>query len=626
MTEWGERVTPANAWRDYPRPQMVRGNWTCLNGEWDYAVQSVTNAFARPTAWSGKIIVPFAIESSLSGVGRDLEPDEFLWYRRTIRVTKRSGVRTLLHFDSIDFRAQAFLGHEEIGLPHESLNEPWIVDITDTAKDGENELTVCVWDPTETGAFGSTGKQTLDPQSCFYHRCSGIIGSVWTEEVPDDYVVSYRVTPDVSSGRVVFRAEVSRHGGGEVCVSVKRGGKTVAMGRGLPGRDIPIDMPAGYALWSPESPELYDFEMAFAQDRIRGYFGMRQLERKRDAKGVWRFFLNGKPYFILGTLDQGWWPDGLLTPPSEEAMAFDIRTLKSFGFNTLRKHIKVEPLRYYALCDRLGMLVIQDMPSDIPSGRNNRPWIGGHEDTVRYGFFRRDWKRVMDHLHNVPSIVMWNPYNEGWGQPRQMLTHVTLDWTKGYDPSRLVNGPSGWNDGEGGIVRGDPAKNDWNGPRALTKHLPADICEAGDTVDLHHYPDPVMPEANDRRISFLGEFGGITYVVPGAEWTGDRDKSRIFQYTKEPTPQAAEDRYGKMMDMLAGFVGKGLSGSIYTQTTDVEREMNGFITYDRRTVKFDPARIRAAHDRVFAAFASVSTGCRMEEGALKTSDAGRKGY
>ena len=592
----------------YPRPQMVRDNWTCLNGEWDYTVTSVTNAFARPTSWTGRITVPFAIESKLSGVGRDLEPDDFLWYHRTIRVTKRPGYRTLIHFDSVDFRAQAFLGHDEIDLPHESMNEPWTVDITDTAREGDNELTVLVWDPTETGAFGSTGKQTLDPQSCFYHRCSGILGSVWTEEVPDDYIVSYRVRPDIHGGQAVFRAEVSRHGGGEVTVEVRDGGRVVASGRGLPGRDIVVRMPAGYRMWSPESPALYDFTMTFARDRIDGYFAMRQLEKKRDAKGFWRFFLNGSPYYILGTLDQGWWPDGLLTPPSEAAMEFDLRTLKEFGFNALRKHIKVEPLRYYAICDRIGLLVLQDMPSDIPSGRNGRPWVGGHEDTVRYGFYRRDWKRVIDHLYNVPSIVMWVPYNEGWGQPRQMLTHVTLDWTKAYDPTRLVDGPSGWNDLEGGVYRGDVAKNDWQYGRAESKHLPADACEAGDVVDRHRYPNPEMPAANDRRISFIGEFGGITYIVPGKEWKNDPVGRKQFKYTQEPSPEAAETRYGQMMDMLCEYVGKGLSGSIYTQTTDVEREMNGFISYDRKAVKFDPNRIRESHRRVFESFRKAVSG------------------
>ena len=589
-------------WDLYPRPQMVRANWTCLNGEWDYAVTAISNTFVRPTSWQGKITVPFAIESKLSGVGRDLAPDEFLWYRRTIDVSKKPGVRTLLHFDSVDFRAQAFLGHDELDVPHESMNVPWVIDITDKAKEGANELTVLVWDPTETGAFGSTGKQILDPSSCFYHRCSGILGSVWTEEVPEDYVVSYRVTPDIHAGTVTFKVDVSRPGAALVEIEVLKDGHAIdsVKGKGLPGRDIVVKMPEGFACWSPESPALYGFRMRYGTDAIEGYFAMRSLEKRRDENGVWRFFLNGKPYYVMGTLDQGWWPDGLLTPPSEAAMEFDIRTLKEMGFNTLRKHIKVEPLRYYSVCDKLGLIVLQDMPSDVPRERHGMKGIGGREDTVRYGFYRRDLKRVIDHLYNVPAILMWIPYNEGWGQPRALLTHMTLDWVKGYDPSRLVNGPSGWNDSEGGQVLGNPLNNDWRGKRAQTAHRPAGECEAADVVDSHHYPDPILFEANDRRISFVGEFGGITYIVPGKEWTGDTKKQHT--YTKENSVAAAEARYGKMMDMLADFVGKGLGGSIYTQTTDVEREMNGLITYDRMTVKFDKAHIRAFHQKVFDAF------------------------
>ena len=594
-----ESGVAAVPWNLYPRPQMVRANWTCLNGEWDYAVTAVSNTVDRPTVWQGKITVPFAIESKLSGVGRDLEPDEFLWYHRTVNISKKPGMRTLLHFDSVDFRAQAFLGHDELDVPHESMNVPWVIDITDKAKDGENELTVLVWDPTESGAFGSTGKQIRDPEKCFYHRCSGILGSVWTEEVPEDHIVSYRVTPDIHAGTARFRVEASRFSSEPVEIEVRQAGRTVAATKGLPGRDLSVKMPEGFALWSPESPVLYDLRIRYGTDVVDGYFAMRALEKGRDANGTLRFFLNGKPYYILGTLDQGWWPDGLLTPPSEEAMAFDIRTLKEFGFNTMRKHIKVEPLRYYALCDRMGLIVLQDMPCDVPRERHGVKGIGMHVDTVRYGFYRRDLKRVMDHLHNVPSILMWIPYNEGWGQPRALLTHMTLDWVKGYDPSRLVNGPSGWNDFEGGQIRGNPLNNDWRGVRTRTAHLPADVCEAADVVDSHHYPEPIFFEANDRRISFVGEFGGITYIVPGKEWTGD---TKQFVYTTEPTPEAAEARYGKMMEMLVGFIDQGLGGSIYTQTTDVEREMNGLITYDRTTVKFNKARIRAFHDKIFEAF------------------------
>lgn len=599
---WGAALASEIPLSDYPRPQMVRGNWTCLNGQWDYAVTSISNTFARPTAFDGRITVPFAIESKLSGVERLLEKDELLWYRRTIRVSKRPGVRTILHFDSIDFRGQAFLGHDELDVPHESANVPWIIDITDRAKDGENELTVLVWDPTEYGLFNSTGKQSSDPKGCFYRRCSGILGTVWTEEVPDRHVVSYRVTPNLEDGTAVFTADVSRHGGGLVSVEVTRNGAAVAAAQGLPGEPIAVKMPDGYATWSPESPALYDFTMRYAEDRVDGYFAMRSVGKAKDAKGVLRFTLNGKPYYFLGTLDQGWWKDGLLTPPSKEAMAFDIRSLKAMGFNTLRKHIKVESPLYYSLCDRLGIVVLQDMPSSAPHDHLG-PGLGHGEDTDRYGFFRRDYKRMIDHLYNVPSIAMWVSFNEAWGQPRALQTHVTLDWVRAYDPSRLVDGPSSCNDYEGGSYLGDRLSNDWDTRkfrRIETEHLPEGVCEAGDAVDCHYYPEPRMFPANGRRVSFLGEFGGISYVMPGKEWTGDAKK---FAYVAEKTPAAFEARYDKYMGMVADLVGKGLSGSIYTQTSDIEREMNGLLPYDRSCVKFDVGAIRRSNERILKAFA-----------------------
>ena len=354
MTEWGEKITPENAWREYPRPQMVRDNWVNLNGEWDYAITSVTNTPGRPEKWDGKILVPFALESALSGVGKLLEPDQFLWYTRKIQVEKRGGERILLHFGAVDFRTMVFIGHKEVtDVPHEGGQNPFTLDITDYVVDGENDLTVCVWDPTEN-FVNSRGKQSFVPKGCFYTRVSGIWQTVWMETVPAQHIEGYKVVADIDKGTVAFDFAVSGLGDGEVEVTVfDAEGREVADEEADLGERLTVEMPKGFRLWSPEDPYLYTFTAKCGKDEIRGYFGMRKFEKRKDANGVLRFFLNDKPFYVMATLDQGWWPDGLLTPPSEEAMAFDIQTLKDCGFNTMRKHIKVEPLRYYYLCDKM---------------------------------------------------------------------------------------------------------------------------------------------------------------------------------------------------------------------------------------------------------------------------------
>ena len=591
MTVWGEKVTSENCWREYPRPQMVRANWTCLNGDWDYAVTSVTNTPGRPAKWDGRIRVPFAVESRLSGVGRLLEPDEFLWYTRTIDCSPKRGEQILLHFDGVDFRTMVFIGHREVtDVPHAGGQEPFTLDITDFVSPGSNELTVCVWDPTERHV-NSRGKQSLKPRGCFYTRCSGIWQSVWMETVPETYVADYNVVPDIDAGTVRFAFDTVGPGRDEpIRIEVfGADGAKVAEASGNAQDGATVRMPEGFRMWSPEEPNLYAFRTTFGKDAFDGYFAMRKFSKGRDAKGLLRFMLNNRPYYAMGTLDQGWWPDGLLTPPSEEAMAFDIRTLKDCGFNMMRKHIKVEPRRYYALCDRVGILVWQDLPSSadltdrIAQGPLDARTVFG------YGFQRNELKAMIDNLRKTPSLVMWIPYNEGWSQPGQFLTHSTLDWVRRYDPSRLVSGPSGWMDFEGGYrAHGQPA---W------TQHRPADMCEAADTVDMHFYRGPGMPVANARRISLLGEFGGLGHPVSNHLWKA----SNAWGYgglEDTATREGLQSAYCGLMDKLAGFAAEGLGGSVYTQTTDVEIEINGLMTYDRKVLKFDPAVLREAHRKV----------------------------
>ena len=594
MTEWGERVAPETAWREYPRPQLARaGEWTCLNGLWDYAVVPAATAAGRPEKWDGKILVPFAVESPLSGVGRLLEPDEFLWYTRKIQVKKTPGRRNILNFESVDFRAQVFIGHREVTVPHESLNVPFSVDVTDYVEDGENELSVCVWDPTDAGPYGATAKQYIKPRTCFYTRASGILGTVWLESVPETYVTDLAVTPDLAAGKVSFRVKSSTWREQKVKVEVMDGGKAVASAEGFVGEDVVVAMPDGFETWSPESPKLYDATVRLGEDEVKTYFGMRSVGVAKDASGALRFALNGKPTFFLATLDQGWWPDGLLTPPSDEAMAYDVKVLKECGYNAVRKHIKVEPRRFYWHCDRMGILVIQDMPCD-PSrcDGSQAPDDGQNTDTWRYGFYRRDLKRVIDHLRNSPSVVMWVPYNESWGQPGRFLTHTTLDWVKGYDPTRLVDGPSGWNDWEGGSRRTDYVDwKHWGG----SEHMPEGVCEAADAVDKHDYgKKPKVFAANARRVSFLGEFGGINLKVPGHIW----NTKGHFGYQQRASREELQQAYVDLLAHVAGLVPGGLGGCVYTQTTDVEIETNGLMTYDRRVLKFDPAVLCEVHARV----------------------------
>lgn len=587
-TPWGEKVTSANAWRDYPRPQLVRDGWTCLNGDWDYAVTSVTNTLGCPTAWDGRIRVPFAVESALSGVGRLLKPDEFLWYTRTIDVRKRPGERILLHFGAVDFRAQVFVGHREVtDVPHEGGNLPFTLDVTDYVSDGENELTVCAWDPTED-FVNSRGKQSFEPKGCFYTRVSGIWQTVWMENVPETYVAGYAVATDIDKGTVTLRFDVRspRFAKPEVTVEVAGVKATTANG------EVTVALPSPVRLWSPDAPNLYDFTAACGADTVRGYFGMRKIETRRDAKGVLRFSLNGEPVFLMGTLDQGWWPDGLLTPPSEEAMAFDIQTLKDLGFNMMRKHIKVEPARYYYLCDKMGLMVVQDLPS--ANGDERSPFKA--RTVAGYGLQRRELKAMTDALQTFPSIVMWVPYNEGWSQPGAFPTHAALDWTKAHDPARLVNGPSGWVDFEGG---------DWGHQaerRAWTRHPPEGVCEAADVIDRHDYNRvPGMAPLNARRVSFLGEFGGLGCRIAGHLWT---EKAWGYGATGGADAaangtKAVEARYVALMGRIAELAAQGLGGAVYTQTTDVEAEVNGLMTYDRKVLKFDPAILRTAHERIY---------------------------
>jgi len=573
LTPWGEKITPENVWREHPRPQMVRDhwkNWAVLNGLWDYAVTAHTDG--RPEKWDGKILVPFAIESPLSGVGRLLEPTEQLWYRCHIRQKRPKKDRIILHFGAVDYRAQIFVnGIEAMDAPHVGGNLPFSVDITELLTNNElSELVVAVWDPT-TKADIAVAKQHLEPHGCMYTRSSGIWQTVWLEQVPDTYITGYHVNANPDTGEVEVSVKTSRGCPSAAVVEIWEDGKklksvSVDCFNGKAG--LKIDPPK---LWSPDSPNLYDLRICTmvrkpavrkrypngiqSEDFVIGYFAFRKIEIRDGTGGHLRLFLNGKETFMFGTLDQGWWPDGLLTPPSDEAMEHDIKLLKEHGCNMMRKHIKIEPLRYYYLCDKLGILLWQDMPS------------GWGDTDARYAAYRAELAGMIELLRGIPSIVAWVPYNEAWGQPGAAKTNDTLRWVRRADPTRLVDGPSGWTD-----------------------------YGVGDMKDRHNYPDPMMPEnPGPARVSVLGEFGGIGLAIPGHLWKktdaleGDK---KNWGYVSDDNVGASLTRLKKLFADLKLLIPHGLAAAVYTQTTDVEIEINGFATYDRKVVKYPAAEIR----------------------------------
>ncbi len=590
-TSWGRAVTAENAWREYPRPQLVRDGWTSLNGRWDYAVTSV--ATDEPRRWDGKILVPFPIESRLSGVERKVSPEEQIWYRRVFNWSPEPGTRTILNFERVDFRASVFVnGVEALDVPHEGGNVPFSVDVTDFVRSGENELKVLVWDPTDTHV-GGIGKQVLKLRTCFFGPVSGICGGVWLEKVPATYLADYQVKTDVDRRRVTIvpqvRGSLRR---AEVKVSVGFKGQTLATKTVPADEAATFELPAPLHLWGCETPQLYDLAIEVIADgridRTTGYFGMRKVETKLDARGIRRVAINGKFTYLLATLDQGWWPDGLLTPPSEDACRFDVDFHKQAGFNAIRKHIKIEPRAFYAHCDRIGVMVLQD----IPSGSSDEYQKDLAFANKRYGFYRQELKDCVDHLRNHPCIVMWNPFNEGWGQPSADKTRHANKWLKRYDPSRLVNGPSGWNDYEGGTTLG------------YARWSYADVSDPAvytDCVDLHHYPNPRMHPANASRVSILGEFGGMGVPLRGHVYSPRPFTYALREVTDPAWRREQASRYAELVRPLPGLARQGLGGSVFTEAQDQFWELCGFITFDREILKFDYAFLRKLHQEIIDA-------------------------
>jgi hypothetical protein len=579
VTRWGLELNKDDVLPEYPRPNMVRNDWMNLNGYWDYAILDRTDDAVNK--YHGKILVPFPVESALSGIKQPINADQRLWYRRFIKIPEKwDDRRVLLHFGAVDWETTVWINGTEIG-QHRGGYDAFSFDITDALnKDEYQEIVVSVWDPTEDG-HQPRGKQTRDPHGFWYTAVTGIWQTVWLEPVEKDrgYFQSVILTTDIDKETLIIKTMLSESfEKRSVKVRVFEGGKEVEVLSGPSSEEIIISMNDA-KLWSPESPFLYDLEVSLLHngeviDQISSYFGMRKISKKKDGQGVWRLALNNEIYFQFGMLDQGWWPDGLYRAPSDEALKYDLELAKKLGFNMLRKHGKVEPQRWYYWCDKLGILVWQDMtPGDIEGeyGTERSP------ESARQ--FELEYTEMLDELYNFPSIVTWVIFNEGWGQ---YDTERLVDITKQMDLSRLVIGASGF------VDKG-----------------------VGDIHDVHGYPGPTGAAIDKYRVTTLGEFGGFGFPIKDHLW----DESKAWGYVSYKNVQELEEAFERLIGKLHPYVSEGISAAIYTQITDVENEVNGLMTYDRAIVKMDPQNVNKIAERLF----SVIPGSYRVEPVLPTS-------
>ncbi len=571
MTEWGENIDPNNVLPEYPRPQLVRGEWINLNGLWDYAIKPANEEM--PEIFDGKILVPFAVESALSGVGKSVGEDDALWYSREFKLPKEwKNSRIRLNFGAVDWKAEVYVDDKFVG-EHKGGYAPFAFDITDSlSKKKTHKLVVKVTDGTDS-AFQPRGKQVANPNGIWYTAVTGIWQTVWMEPVNEVVVESYSAKADIEKSILNVRAIARGAKVGDDClIELIENGEVISSANGA---DVILNV-ENPKLWSPDSPYLYDLRITIYRngeilDQVMGYAAMREISVVVDKKGYKRMALNGEPLFQYGTLDQGWWPDGLYTAPTDEALKFDIEKTKEYGFNMIRKHVKVEPARWYWHCDHIGMLVWQDMPNihDNSLGKWGRRHYDEGIDTPVPNEWKdnycKEWKEIIQTNEVFPSIVMWVPFNEAWGQ---FNTEEIVQYTKFLDDSRLVNYASG-----GNFVR----------------------C-SGDVLDLHNYPNPAMYLFDKDYVNVMGEYGGIGFPVEGHLWQTDKN----WGYIQYKSADEVADTYEEYANELIGFVKKGFSGAIYTQTTDVEGEVNGLMTYDRKVIKLDVDRIKAINSKVIA--------------------------
>lgn len=581
-TRWAQQAMCDNPLPEYPRPQMVRDTWINLNGMFDFAITD------KDTDWCDdykkEIRVPFAVESCLSGVCERVSENEFLWYRKKFTLADEfKGKRTLLHFGAVDWECKVYINKEYVG-GHLGGYCPFSIDITDSLTDGENELVVRVFDPTDNG-WQNRGKQASKSHGFWYTSTSGIWQTVWLEAVSESYVAGYKLTPDIDNSLISIKTDII--GNGELRIKILDGETVVAEGN--IGADAKIRIP-DQKLWSPENPFLYDFVLELLEngaviDTVKGYFGMRKFSIAQHD-GYARLFLNNEPYFQKGLLDQGYWSDGGMTPPTDEAMIYDIQTMKDLGFNMLRKHIKVEGARWYYHCDRLGMLVWQDMVSGgkalntfhagvLPNihGVLNPVVYLSKKDNA-YKLFNRDrieWRtqfedelfEMIDCLYNFTSICCWVPFNEGWGQ---FDAKRIGDAIKAYDPSRYVDHASGWYDQKGCDFR-----------------------------SMHKYILPVILPKYDGRPIVLSEYGGYSQKIQGHVWNWEKSFGYQMYQSKEALTKAYRNLHEKQ---VIPAIKKGLCATVYTQVSDVEFEVNGMLSYDREIIKLDADTVRELNEKM----------------------------
>jgi len=551
LTRWAATVSATNAHPEYPRPQFTRRDWMNLNGLWDYAIAS--EGRRPPSDYAGRILVPFPIESHLSGVETRLDENHTLWYRRQFELPAAwRGRQIHLNFGAVDWETTVMLNGRVVG-NHRGGYDSFSFDLTPGLNwDGANELIVAVKDPTEGDQ--PRGKQSRKPEGIFYTPTSGIWQTVWLEPVDPVHLTAVRLVPDLGNGAV--RVWPLANTVGEECdveVTVSLEGEEVGRALCKVGQEVTVRL-SKVRPWSPATPRLYDVVVrlrdgASVRDEVGSYFGLREVYIGLDASGDQQIFLNGQPLFQTGVLDQGFWPDGLYTAPSDEALRHDLEMARKLGFNLVRKHVKVEPERWYYWADRMGLLVWQDMPSG-----NNATEAGRRE-------FRRELERMVDQKFNHPCIVMWVLFNEGWGQ---FDTERLVRWLKAADTRRLVSNASGWTD-----------------------------AKTGDVIDVHSYPEPVVPAPETTRAGVLGEFGGLGLGIEGHTWS-----QQTWGYQSMEDGEKLTDRYCALLDKVWELrKANGLSAAVYTQLTDVESECNGFLTYDREVLKVNLNKVAEANTR-----------------------------